>query len=122
MEKVSDIVEREPGIDIEDLEEARSFIREKIENGEDPVVTVPVRYAEDARKGIRPHTTWIFDGIIAGTLGREPYSFGNEERITFRVRLPPEQVEPRFTGPKKHFHGVVVFRGPIAPEYLQPAY
>jgi hypothetical protein len=112
-------------IDIADPEEARYFIRERMErDGELPTISVPQKYVEAARQGIMPHTTWIYDAIIAGTLGREPYSPEGpegESRALFRVKVPPEMVVPRFTGPDSHFHGVVIFKGEIPPEYLEEA-
>ena len=107
-------------IDIEDPEEAKQFIRERMEDaGEMPTVTVPIEYAEAARQGIKPHTTWIFDAIIAGTLGRDPYQPNNLPRATFRIRARVEDVIPRFTGPDRHFHGVVIFKGTIPPELIE---
>ncbi|MBI4692271.1 MAG: hypothetical protein HY773_02440 [Candidatus Terrybacteria bacterium] len=108
-------------IDIEDVEEAKNFIRKAIEQGELPIITVPLKYAEVARKGIASFATWIGESITAGTISREPYIPKGEERVIFKITVLPEQVEPRFTGPDKHFHGVVVFRGPISPESLELA-
>lgn len=112
--------ESEP-IDIDDIESAREFIREQMEiNGTLPTITVPVEYADSARKGIIPHTTWIYDAIIAGMLGREPYLPENDSpRVTFRIKAKPDDVAPRFTGPDKHFHGVVIFKKPISPDLLE---
>ena len=110
----------EEKIDIEDPEEARDFIRERVEKeGVWPIVTVPIEYAEAARQGIKPHTTWIFDAVIAGTLGRDPYNPGQSERLVFRVKVPLGDIMPRFTGPDKHFHGIVLFRKPIPPTMLE---
>jgi len=106
-------------IDIEDVEEARTFIREAIEQGESPIITVPLKYAEVAKNGIASFATWIGESIIAGTISREPYIPRGEKRVIFKITVPPNQVEPRFTGPDKHFHGVVAFRGPIPPEFLE---
>jgi len=108
-------------IDIEDPEDARDFIREAMEKGQRPTVTVPVEYAEIARKGLKARSTWIDNlEIIAGTLGKEPYNFGKKERVVFQIDIEdPEQIEPRFTGPDAHFHGVLVLRGPIGPERLK---
>jgi hypothetical protein len=107
-------------IDIEDLETAREFIRECMEiKGDLPLVTVPIEYAEEARNGIKPHTTWIYDALIAGMLGRKPYMPGDVPRAVFRVKTKPEDVAPRFTGPDKHFHGVVIFKKPIPPDLLE---
>lgn len=121
MEKPSLGQEQVPGaIDIADPEEARRFIRERMEReGEMPTVTVPVEFVEEARKGIKPHTTWIYDALIAGMLGRKPYVPDESSRVTFRIKAAPDNVVPRFTGPDNHFHGVVVFRGPIDPDLLE---
>jgi hypothetical protein len=110
----------EEPIDIEDIEEAREFIRERMEkNGDLPMVTVPAEYIDEARKGIKPHTTWIYDSLIAGTLSRDPYLPDDSPRVAFRVKTSPDEVVPRFTGPDKHFHGVVVFKRPIPPSLLE---
>ena len=112
-------------IDIEDPEEARDFIRQRIEEyNELPTVSVPVKYADMARKGIKPHTTWIFDAVIAGMIGRDPYQGGETERVIFRIKAPLDVIIPRFTGADRHFHGVVLFKNEIPPEYLEeiPAY
>jgi hypothetical protein len=107
-------------IDIGTIEEAREFIREHMEkNGDMPMVTVPAEYVDEARKGIKPHTTWIYDSLIAGTLSRDPYLPDDSPRITFRVKAKSDEVVPRFTGPDKHFHGVVVFKRPIDPDLLE---
>lgn len=124
MEKINSTFESEPdSIDIEDPETAREFIRQRMEkDGDLPTVTVPMEYAEEARKGIVPHTTWIYDALIAGTLGKKPYMPDNSPRALFRIKAKPEDVMPRFTGPDKHFHGVVVFKKPIAPDLLEEVY
>ena len=121
MEQEGHAVESEvEEIDIADPEEARNFIRERMErDGEMPTVTVPEEYAEQARSGIKPHTTWIFDAIIAGMLGRKPYTPEGSPRAVFRIKAKPEDVVPRFTGPDNHFHGVVVFRNPISSDLLE---
>jgi hypothetical protein len=90
--------------------------------GEMPTITVPMEYAEAARQGIKPHTTWIYDAIVAGVLGRKPYMPEGSNRIMFRIKAKPEDVLPRFTGPDKHFHGVVVFKQAIAPDLLEEVY
>ncbi len=112
--------ESEP-IDIDNPEAAREFIREQIEmKGTLPIVTVPMEYADSARKGIAPHTTWIYDALIAGMIGRKPYlPESDSPRVTFRIKAKPDDVVPRFTGPDKHFHGVVIFKRPISPDLLE---
>jgi hypothetical protein len=120
MEKEKNYESEEEAIDIEDPETAREFIRECMEiKGDLPMVTVPIEYAEEARNGIKPHTTWIYDALIAGMLGRKPYMPDGAPRAIFRIKAKPEDVAPRFTGPDKHFHGVVVFRRPISPDLLE---
>ena len=107
-------------IDIGDPEEAREFIKRRMEEEHElPVITVPMEHLEAARQGIKPRTTWIYDAIIAGTLGRKPYEMEGSDRVAFAIHVSSDQVEPRFTGPDKHFHGIVVFKGPITPELLE---
>ncbi len=112
------ISEKEP-IDIEDFDNAVELIRDAIEKGESPIITVPKEYADFARKGIKANATWIGEKIIAGTILREPYLDGREERMAFKIKATPDQILPRFTGPDNHFHGVIVFKGPIQPELIE---
>ena len=110
---------KQPDIDIDSVEEASDFIRESIEAGIFPIISVPDQYVDAARKGIKPHTTWIGERIIAGTIGRDPYLPSTEQRHLFKIHVSADAIEPRFTGNDKHFHGVVVFRGPILPTALE---
>jgi len=106
-------------IDIPDIRKAREYVRETIENGNFPVMTIPKQYAAEIRKGLVPHATWIGMPLLAGTLMREPYLPDGEERVIVRIKVDPKRVEPRFTGPDKHYHGIVVFKGPISPEEIE---
>ena len=113
-------VENKLEFSISDIEEAKEVIREALERGEYPIISVPVQYVDAVKKGIKPHSTWIGEKIIAGTILREPYSPSNEERVFFRIKTTPDKVLPRFTGPDKKFYGVVVFKGPIEPDQIEP--
>jgi len=106
-------------ISIEDPEEARAFIKELFDRGERPIVTIPEEYETALRRGLEPHTTWIPGfNMIAGTIGREPYR--QEKRVTVRLtNIDVSQVSPRFTGPDKRFHGVVLIEGPIDPGAIE---
>ncbi len=106
-------------IDVEDFEEAREIIADAIKRGELPIVSVPEEYKEVAHIGIEPNTTWVGEKIIAGTILRPPYVPKGESRSFFKIHVPPKQVEPRFTGPDGHFHGVVAFRGPISSDDME---
>ena len=97
-------------IDIEDSGDAQEFIRDAIEAGTFPIISVPKQYADAARKGLKAHTTWIGEKYLVGTIGRDPYLPDGEERCLFRIMIRPEQVAPRFTSADHHFHGVVIFR------------
>ena len=77
-------------IDIESPEDARDFIKEHIESSIFPVISVPEEYVAAAKNGIQPHTTWIGEQIIAGTIGREPYMPSSETRHLFSVRIPAD--------------------------------
>jgi hypothetical protein len=102
-----------------EIEEAQEVIRNLIERGEYPVVTIPARYKEELSHGLSPHSTWIPEQqLICGTLGRKPYFPHEEERIAVTVEISPDQIEPRATGPDHHWHGIVVLHGPIPPEAL----
>lgn len=118
-EKEAKPSEEERMPDIEDAEEAREAIKGAIEKGEQPVISVPEEYGDAARNGITPHATWIGEKITAGTVLRPPYLPNGEKRRFFRINVSGEQIEPRFTGPDKHFHGVVGFRGPIPPDAIE---
>jgi len=106
---------------IEDFEEAVELIKDAINSGCAPVISVPFRYVEAAKKGIQKNSTWIGEKIIAGTIVRDPYLPMGEKRKILKVEVGPDYIEPRFTGPDKKFHGVVVFSGPISPETIKEA-
>ena len=106
-------------IDISDSEEARDLIREDMLKGRLPILTVPKKFAHVIKQGLVPHSTWIGQPFLAGTLHREPYLPDGEERIVLQIKVSPDRVEPRFTGPDKHYHGVVIFKGPISPEEIE---
>jgi len=109
-------------LDIEDPQEAKEIIAAAIEKGNLPIISVPEKYFDELKNGIRANTTWIGEKIIAGTILRDPYIPPGEVRRIFKINVSPDQVEPRFTGPDVHFHGVVAFRGPIPPEAIQEIY
>ena len=119
MEKIKPAQAEKVELNIETLEEAREIITKAIDMGEFPVITVPEKYAEAAKKGLSPHTTWIEERILAGTIIRPPFLPSGERRRIFQIKALPEQVEPRFTGPDRHFHGVIIFRGPIPPDIIE---
>jgi hypothetical protein len=106
-------------LDISDPKEARDSIRECIERGEFPILTVPKQYADVIKTGLVAHATWIGEPLLAGTLIRKPYLPEGEERVVLRIKIDPKRIQPRFTGPDKHYHGVVVFNGPIKPEEIE---
>lgn len=108
-------------IEIEDIDEAREFIEELFEKGERPIVTVKEKWVDLLRAGLRPHSSWIdgFDEVV-GTYGRDPYLPEGEKRVRVRVNgIDIKQIEPRFTGKDKKFHGVVILKGPIQPEHIE---
>jgi hypothetical protein len=117
--KESQSKEEITGIDIEDLKEAEEFIKNALEKGEFPIITVSEKYAEVAKNGIKKHTTWAGEKIIAGTISRSPYLPEKEKRRIFRIKTAADQLIPRFTGQDKHFHGVVVFKGPIDSDLIE---
>lgn len=106
---------------ITDPEDAREQIHEMFEKGERPVVSVPEEYAEALSKGLVAHSTWIpgFSAIV-GTFGRPPYvpNTDSGKRVLVKVELEEDQIEPRFTGPKNAYQGIVVLKGPIPPERI----
>ena len=106
---------------ITDPEDARERIHEAFEKGERPVISIPEQYADALSKGLVAHSTWIpgFSAIV-GTFGREPYvpNTDSGKRVLIKVELEEDQIEPRFTGPQNAYQGIVVLRGPIAPERI----
>lgn len=115
-----DILQTAEEISIEDPEEARDFIKSHLESGDLPVVTIPKEYLQYLKNGLSPHTTWIGEPLIAGTIGRAPYLPPGEERAIVKIqKINPDQIDPRFTGSDHAFHGVVVFKGYIKPDQLQ---
>lgn len=107
-----------PPFEILEKERALEFISEKYENGERPVVTVPRKYIEFLKQGLRPYATWVGIPLVAATFGRDAYI--TEDRVVVNVKdIPIEQIQPRFTGPNNAFSGVVVLNPPIPPEYIE---
>ncbi len=113
-------------ISISDPEEAREFVYTLIEQGEVPCVSVPEKYLAALQKGLMAYSSWIPGmNAIVGTLGRKPYLPNSEEgkRVLVRIKkIDPHNIQPRFTGPDKSFHGVVLLDGPIPPEDLEVVY
>lgn len=113
-------------ISISDPEEAREFVHTLIEKGEVPCVSVPEKYLAALQRGLMAYSSWIPGmNAIVGTLGRKPYLPNREEdrRVLVRVKkIDPKNIQPRFTGADKAFHGVVVLDGPIPPEDLEVEY
>lgn len=109
---------------ISDPEQAQKFIDELIDKGERPYVSIPKQYISSVlEEGLKPHATWVpgFRKIV-GTLGREPFEpdFPKEERVVVRIKeIDKDKIHPRFTGPDKSFHGVVIFDGPIDPNSVE---
>ena len=106
-------------IDIADVQLARDFIREQIDGGVYPMMTVPAKFADYIKNGLQPRASWISEPILAGTLVRRPYLPDDEPRVILKIKVDPARVQPRFTGPDRHYHGVVVFNGPINPEEIE---
>ena len=108
-------------IAIDSFQESEKYIREQFENGVRPIVTIPTKYEKYLKKGLRAHTTWI-DGldIIAATFDRKPFMADEDERIVVKIQdININQIEPRFTGEDKKFHGVVVLSGPISNKSIE---
>ena len=104
----------------DEIERARDVVRNLIEQGEKPLVTVPRQYVPMLKNGIRESSSWIGGNIIAGTIGRAPYMPPGEDRVMLRVAVKSaDQLEPRMTGPDQSFHGVIVFHGPINSEQIE---
>ncbi|MCI5051244.1 MAG: hypothetical protein MRY57_02965 [Candidatus Pacebacteria bacterium] len=107
-----------PPFEIFERAEALNFIKEKYESGERPIVTVPRKYVEYLKQGLKPYTTWTGLPLIAATFGREPYN--SEDRIQVEVTgIPLEQIMPRKTGENDAFCGVVILNPPIPPESIR---
>lgn len=101
-------------------EEAEEALRNLLERGIMPIVTVPKKYLEALKSGLKKSSSWIGENIIAGTIDRGPYLPPDEERVMVKVKISsPAQLKPRLTGSDRAFHGVVVFHGPVEPEQLE---
>ena len=112
-------IESEIPFEISELEKAQEHIKNLYEQGERPTVTVPRKYLDNLKQGLKPYTTWVGVALIAATFGREPYSNPEDDRIVVNVdNISLDQIKPRFTGPNNSFSGVVVLDGPIPPESI----
>lgn len=103
------------------IADAEEEIQEMFRNGERPVVTVETEWVDALKNGLKEHASWIpgFDKIV-GTMGTDPYIPKGQERVVVRVNVDSvDQIHPRYTGPDKAFHGVVVLDGPIPPENIE---
>ncbi|HEY4515523.1 MAG TPA: hypothetical protein VJJ22_05225 [Candidatus Paceibacterota bacterium] len=103
------------------IDDAREQIATLFEHGERPIVTIPIKYREYLKTGLRAHSTWIpCAELLTATFGRPPYLPDNEDRLIVRIKdIELDHISPRFTGPDNDFHGVVVISGPVAPEQLE---
>jgi hypothetical protein len=107
--------------EMEIIADAEEEIAEMFGKGIRPVVTVKMKRIEQLKKGLPKHSSWIpgFDEVV-GTMGIEPYVPGGDERVVVQVNVDsPNQIRPRYTGPDRAFHGVVVLNGPIPPEKIE---
>ncbi len=101
-------------------DDAIDWIKEQLEKGVKPVVTVPVKYKNALKEGLKPRTTWIGSKLIAGTFGRPPYLPESEKRVVCVIKnIDASQIKPRATGPQRKFQGVVILSGPIPPENIE---
>lgn len=111
-------------INIEDPAEAQAFINERLAAGEWPVMTMPVDFYEDnMANGIPPLTK--FDkltkrgySVTAATIGRQPFTPPDEQRVICRINPKGLRIVPRATGADKAFHGVVAIMDPIPTENI----
>lgn len=102
-----------------EVEEARDKIRQLLEAGELPYISVPEKYVEIVKKeGIHMSPSWTGHRLIVGTIGRQPYKLDDPDRRYFEVLALAEDLEPRFTGEDKTFRGVVGFKNEILPENI----
>ena len=108
-------------INIGDPEDAREFVADMIERGERPCVSVSSKYIKFLKEGLKPHSSWTPGfNMIVGTIGRDPYLPKNESRVIVRIKeIDLNNIRPRFTGPDKAFHGVVVFNGPVNSDAIE---
>lgn len=107
---------------LEKMEDAENAVDEMFEKGIHPIITVPRKYLEVFKNGLRAHSTWIHgDETIAGTMGREPYLPRGEKepRVIVEISgIARGRIHPRLTGPNVDFNGVVTLDGPIPPEAM----
>lgn len=100
-----------------DKEEAEEWIEILLNHGIQPILTCPREYWEEIKKGpgISAKESWI-PGFknIAGTLGIQPYH-QEKDRITLKIKARPDELEPRITGKKPTFYGIVGFKKGFIP-------
>lgn len=103
---------------VQEIDEARGFIRRLIEAGVYPLISVRAAGTDQKlREGLKAKGTWI-PGVhaIVGTLGRAPYlPKRGEPRTILQVRCESDEIGPRFTGKEKSYQGVVAWRGGFIP-------
>ena len=109
--------ELKPSFEIKERSESMEYIKRKYEEGVRPVVTVPRKYIEHLKQGLKPYTTWIGIPLIAATFGIDPYVDGDRIHVEV-VGIPLEQIMPRKTGKNDAFCGVVILNPPIPPDAI----
>jgi len=95
------------------FEDSRLLFEDLLGAGVSPVFTVPRAYANNIlQNGLVPYETDI-KGVflLAGTLGRPPFTRDNEKRYIVILREPQKAlkygIQPRFAGTPPCFRGIV---------------
>lgn len=111
---------------IDDIDDAREYVAERIAEGVRPMITIPEEHVEDALAygiGAVPKHDLLTDrkfSFVAGVIGLEPYLPEGETRRVFAVDPSRVRIEPRFTGEDRAFHGVVGFPDGVPASALIP--
>ncbi len=107
----------------DDLEEAREVIANFLSKQEFPKVTVDRKHLEEIlAHGLRERPTSYQKNVraIVGTIGIEPLLPEQEDRVILELHIDPKQVQPRFTGPKRTFKGIVhIATAHVPPEKIR---
>ncbi|MBI5401643.1 hypothetical protein HZB05_02330 [Candidatus Wolfebacteria bacterium] len=110
--KFEEIIEQKERLNIADPEEAREFIKNQLEKGELPVVTIPQKFIEYLKNGLRAYTDWTGHKILAATLGREYYSPKGEERVAVKIKgLTIDQIYLVSLAPIRRIMALLLLKG-----------
>ncbi len=99
--------------DVFDQADVDALLAREIEQGNFPIVSVPLEHAEAVRtEGLKPRGSLVGQERIRAKIGK-PYMPEGEERVCFMIKKPVDAFRPERTGPDNDFHGVVTVLGSV---------